>query len=212
MLDVHPPHESVHTWRDFLLHIATIVIGLLIAVGLEQSVEAFHRHHLRAETRANLREEITGNRSTLAADLKAIAGERRELEADMVILRQLQAPHHPAATGELHFNWQFNALDDAAWQTARETQVLGLFPTAQVQGYSGTYAQQELVNQGGLELSRQITHATIPLRLQPDINALTPAQVDELLRSCAEALNQIAFILALTDSLDPGYKEILSTF
>jgi hypothetical protein len=32
MREVHPPHEAVHTWRGFLLHIATIVIGLLIAV------------------------------------------------------------------------------------------------------------------------------------------------------------------------------------
>jgi len=38
MLDVHPPHASTHTWRDFFLHIATIVIGLLIAIGLEQSI------------------------------------------------------------------------------------------------------------------------------------------------------------------------------
>ena len=38
MLDVHAPHETVHSWKDFFIHIATIVIGLLIAVGLEQTV------------------------------------------------------------------------------------------------------------------------------------------------------------------------------
>jgi hypothetical protein len=32
MLDVHAPHEAVHTWRDFFIHIATIGLGLLIAV------------------------------------------------------------------------------------------------------------------------------------------------------------------------------------
>jgi hypothetical protein len=37
MLDVHPPHEVTHTWKDFFIHIATIVVGLLIAIGLEQS-------------------------------------------------------------------------------------------------------------------------------------------------------------------------------
>ena len=34
MLDIHPPHKAAHTWRDFLIHIATIGLGLLIAVGL----------------------------------------------------------------------------------------------------------------------------------------------------------------------------------
>jgi hypothetical protein len=47
MLDVHPPHESAHSWRDFFIHIATICVGLLIAIGLEQSVEALHRAHER---------------------------------------------------------------------------------------------------------------------------------------------------------------------
>jgi hypothetical protein len=35
MLDVHAPHETVHSWRDSITHIATITIGLLIALGLE---------------------------------------------------------------------------------------------------------------------------------------------------------------------------------
>ena len=47
MLDVHPPHAPTHTWRDFFIHIATIVIGLLIAVGLEQTVEYVHHRHQR---------------------------------------------------------------------------------------------------------------------------------------------------------------------
>jgi hypothetical protein len=51
MLDVHAPHESVHTWKDFFIHIATIVIGLLIAIGLEQTVEFFHHRHQVAEAR-----------------------------------------------------------------------------------------------------------------------------------------------------------------
>jgi hypothetical protein len=47
MLDVHPPHHAANNWRDFFIHIAAIVVGLLIAVGLEQTVEAVHRQHQR---------------------------------------------------------------------------------------------------------------------------------------------------------------------
>ena len=57
MLDVHPPHQAAHTWKDFLIHIATIVVGLLIAVGLEQTVEAVHNAHERAGLRAALGRE-----------------------------------------------------------------------------------------------------------------------------------------------------------
>jgi hypothetical protein len=33
MLDVHAPHETIHTWKDFLTHMAAIVAGLVIAVS-----------------------------------------------------------------------------------------------------------------------------------------------------------------------------------
>lgn len=61
MLDVHPPHESAHSWTDFLVHIATIVVGLLIAVGLEQTVEAVHHHHQVAELREQMHAVFENN-------------------------------------------------------------------------------------------------------------------------------------------------------
>ena len=35
MLDAHAPHGRIHGWRDFLIHIVAIAIGLLLALGLE---------------------------------------------------------------------------------------------------------------------------------------------------------------------------------
>jgi hypothetical protein len=61
MLEVHAPHLSIHTWKDFLIHIATITIGLLIAVGLEQSVEAFHHRHQREQLEDQMRDVFETN-------------------------------------------------------------------------------------------------------------------------------------------------------
>ena len=55
MLEVHAPHLSIHTWKDFFIHIATITIGLLIAVGLEQSVEFLHHRHQREQLEDQMR-------------------------------------------------------------------------------------------------------------------------------------------------------------
>jgi hypothetical protein len=57
MLEVHPPHEALHTWKGFFIHIATIVIGLLIAISLEQTVEHFHHERQIATTRKALQLE-----------------------------------------------------------------------------------------------------------------------------------------------------------
>jgi hypothetical protein len=59
MIDVHPAHHAASTWRDFFIHIATIVVGLCIAVGLEQTVEHFHQRHQLQELR---RGELTDAR------------------------------------------------------------------------------------------------------------------------------------------------------
>ena len=61
MLDVHALHQPVRTWKDFFVHIATIVIGLLIAIGLEQTVEYFHhRHEVREARKALAAEHVFG--------------------------------------------------------------------------------------------------------------------------------------------------------
>ena len=54
MLDIHPAHHAAGTWREFSIHIATIVLGLLIAIGLEQIVESIHQHYQLRETREAL--------------------------------------------------------------------------------------------------------------------------------------------------------------
>lgn len=64
-MDIHKP-KAAHSWREFLIEIGTITCGVLIALGLEQVVEALHwRHEVEAEREA-LRDEARGNVSAVA--------------------------------------------------------------------------------------------------------------------------------------------------
>ncbi len=56
-MEVHPPDHAIHTWRDFFVHMGTICLGLLIAIGLEQGAEALHRRHQAQELREDLSHE-----------------------------------------------------------------------------------------------------------------------------------------------------------
>jgi len=69
MLDVHPPHAATHTWRDFFIHIATICVGLLIAIVLEQAVEALHHRHEREVLVQEMRAESERNIAILRTDV-----------------------------------------------------------------------------------------------------------------------------------------------
>ena len=39
VIDIHPPHQAAHSWRDIFVHLATITVGLFIALSLEGCVE-----------------------------------------------------------------------------------------------------------------------------------------------------------------------------
>ena len=56
-MDIHRP-KAARSIREFLIEIGTIVCGILIALGLEQAVEAWHWHHVVGEEREALRDEV----------------------------------------------------------------------------------------------------------------------------------------------------------
>ena len=80
MLDVHPPHEKIHGFKDFLLHLLTITIGLLIALGLEGCVEHWKQRELTKDADTKLRQEIRDNAKEIALVHTANATEQANLK------------------------------------------------------------------------------------------------------------------------------------
>jgi hypothetical protein len=60
-LEIHPPDHPIMTWKQFIVHMSTIVLGVLIAIGLEQSVERFHHRQERDALLADMRAESSEN-------------------------------------------------------------------------------------------------------------------------------------------------------
>src|ERR1700722_8066547 len=79
MLDVHAPHESIQTWENFFIHIATIVIRLFIPVGIEQTVEVFHHRHLSEQLEEQMREVFTIDLQSDALALQQLSNLRAYL-------------------------------------------------------------------------------------------------------------------------------------
>ena len=93
MLDVHPPHAPTHNWKDFFIHIATIVVGLLIAVGLEQGVEYLHHRHQLHRLEESLAEEIAQNKLIVAQDITLVDKVARIEQANKTSLEAAMQPH-----------------------------------------------------------------------------------------------------------------------
>jgi len=188
MLDVHPPHHPTHTWRDFFLHIATICVGLLIAIALEQAVEALHRRHEHRQLQAALESEsrqIVHDTSDIEAD------ETREIQW----LRQCEAQisgavrdHHLLAPLPTEPEVSWDIPDDPSYKAAKASTKLDLLSDEETVAYGeldGTVAlvqdqnkAESVAEHGYKRLLRQLGFA-----LSPGVNPLasaSPADLKEL--------------------------------
>lgn len=141
MLDVHPPHEKIHGFRDFLLHLLTITIGLLIALGLEALVERVHQNHLRAEAEQNVKHEIEDNRREVANTRALLAGEEQNLVAILRYMRA-RAANKPYEIHDMSIKFAMGTLKDASWSTAAATGALALMDYQEVKKFEAAYQDQ----------------------------------------------------------------------
>jgi hypothetical protein len=201
MREVHAPHEGVRSWKDVFIHIAIIVVGLLIAVGLDRAVVYFeHRHQLQ-----QAREELTGeqaeNQVRLQRDLEQVKILNAKLDNDMALLREHQRTHAPL-TAKLDYSWEFFRLLNGAWQTVQQNGTLSLMPYDEVRRYNFEYMVADHVMESLYDFSAQIEIAGAMARRSPDGN-LTPHDTEELITATSEIQGRLDF----TAKLLSFYKE-----
>ncbi|HMC90816.1 MAG TPA: hypothetical protein VKI45_00010 [Allosphingosinicella sp.] len=77
-MEIHRP-KAAHSWREFLIEIGTIVLGILIALGLEQSIEALRERHLAHEAQDAIDAEMRADLDLIASRLSRQACIERRL-------------------------------------------------------------------------------------------------------------------------------------
>jgi len=162
MLDVHPIHAPVHGWRDFFIQIATIVVGLCIAVAIQQTVEFFHNRNELTETRRALRQEREGNYKTLSGNTTAWRWATAQLQNNLLVLQYLQ--QHPGTPQEKLpgvLLWQTSnyPFGSAVWDAARQSGVIALMPREEIEANSALYFFFQKVNDIQYEGARAIIEA-----------------------------------------------------
>jgi hypothetical protein len=136
MLEVHASNETVRTWKDFFVHIAAISVGLLIAVGLEQSVETLHRGHERAALREDLHTE---SRQVLADSRRAETAHLYELNWLTARISQVRAAiweGHPVGARELNDMPYYASPDTPIWRSAKAGARTPLLTKGEVNAYA----------------------------------------------------------------------------
>jgi hypothetical protein len=125
-MDIHKP-KPWHGWRELLKEIGTIILGILIALGLEQAAEQWKWHRAVAEARTAIHEEIAFNNGFFQYRDRAAPCVAKRLDEIERALKAAKASGEvqrvPGAALALSFQ-----LVDSQWQGARAAQTLAHFP------------------------------------------------------------------------------------
>lgn len=205
MIDVHAPHEGIHNVRQFLLHLLTITIGLLIALGLEGCVEWVHHRNLQREADANLRQELRDNRRELASTRAAISGERQNLVSILKFV-DARSQKQPYDVHRLSLNYVLATVRDASWRTASATGALSYMDYDHVKQYADAYQLQDeysrlqrLTLDDFLELQSYFVYGFDPEKMPP---ATAEAASVDVRRTLAHLQTMDQFALGLSQSYD----------
>lgn len=212
VIDIHPPHQAAHSWRDIFVHLATITVGLFIALSLEGCVEWQHHRHLVHEARENIRSEMQDNQKELKGALDVIHKEQAEVKSDIEALIKLK--QNPEAHG-LSVNLRFSnsGLANASWNTAHETGAFSFMGYPEVKKYAEVYDTQKLFADQTTRIASAYTNSFSVLYIfDVDEKAAKTVKNDDVTAAIQKVLavqSELMVYDSIANELDRQYSETL---
>jgi hypothetical protein len=211
LLDVHAPHESMHGWRDFFLHLTTITIGLLIALSLEGLVEWQHRRHLVHDAEASLHAEIKGNAGNIDSVLADLHKRQATLKHDVYVLNYIAVNGKYPEDKHMSVDFRIVTFADVSWKTAESTGALSYIPYDLAQQYAGIYKDQDLLAASEQQSARDAVVSIGPFINEPD-NGPPPSRDEarSIIQNIEVLQGQLLMVDAFMQSLSTDYKQFLA--
>ncbi len=211
MLDVHAPEHPIHGIREFLIHLFTITVGLLIALGLENLAEWRHHVHLRNEADANIVSELRDNSHGLTEVMAAIPQEEKKLKGALSVIQQMNEGKTPDQQDihNIQLGMNLGLLEEASWQTANSTGALSYMEYAHVKRYSSVHALQQQFSQ----LQQTILAAYLELQsfvvADEDPTKLSTADRDHARVDVQQTLARLEAMRQIGNVLQQEYEKAL---
>jgi hypothetical protein len=190
MLEVHAPHEAPHSWKDFFIHLGTITIGLVLALGLEQFATFLHERSEVRETRAALQAEHQENIHRFHENVRSHLTAMALMHNNLRVVAYLRAhPGTPEAQLPGTVIWPIFVEPPvkAAWATAQSTNVLGLMPPGEVRRMTADYFQLDYAWQLYQPVAAKLVQCVNYNSYTSDVTTLTPDALDRITACVNEA-------------------------
>jgi hypothetical protein len=170
------------------------VLGLLIAVGLEQTVEYFHHRREVAEVREELRGEREANKDSFRSETGHWRWETAELENNLMVLAYLQK--HPGTPdeklpGSLVWFHASSPSTQAAWDAAKNRGVTSLMSHEEVEQYDDTYNKLRRIDDERVLTFDAMNDASRYELTDSRLSHLSPGQIAEITTLTQIALTKL---------------------
>jgi len=145
----------------------------------------------------------------LTIDEQQLIGSEASLTQNIALLDALKT--HESTTIPSDFHWYWSGMQNAAWDTARNTGAIGLMPYDRAQRFAVIYGQQSAVDDQALIYIHDIYRAQAPLQGGRKPSDITPAQIDAMIADTQQAIADLHLLRDLCHSLDRIYDRSENT-
>ncbi len=207
-MEVPAPHRPVTSFRELLTHLGLITVGVLIALSFEGIVSWREHRALVREARVNILNEIRDNRASLAARMKAVPEETKNIGA-VLDVADLMLQHKPIE-GKLSLEFRNADLRSASRATAEVTGAFALMEYDEVKKYASAYLHQELFVRVQTEGLQNMTRALASVGLIPDAKMASVREVEDWKAALRLAQASLLAVEQIGQGLLKEYGEVLA--
>lgn len=210
-MEIHPPKHPIHSIKEFLRELVTIIAGILIALSLDGLVEWHHHRELAREARANIISELRGNQRELTNEMQDLPKMQQQTQVLVDVVHKLQINRN-IPVHDFGYNWTIAELHSTSWDTAARTGAISYMPYAEVKQYTQMYDLQhdfmQLQERGfnsALEVEGLVT------LLDRKVNTFSAAELSDAERRLGIAMANVRAMQQIAESLDQRYVDLLKS-
>jgi len=194
---------------EWLFQLATITIGVLIALSFDSLLKWNADRMLVKQARANIALEIADNRRELDQHLQLVDESVAKVDNGLKLLAEHDAGVEPTIH-DVPLDMNFPSLNDAAWQTAERTGALALMQYSEVQRLAELYALQSLFT-GTLQPVIVAVNETGAIMNAPGDTFAQPQARDAMRARLFEGRAYLVLGQQLGQQLSSGYSKLSSS-
>ncbi len=210
-MDIHPPEGHIGSFRDFIVHMSMIVLGILVALGLDSGAEVYRHHREVREARENILAEVADNKARLDEALTKAPLVVGELQA-VLDATEKQMQHTSADAKDANqLSYGLVGLSTTSWESTQVAGVLNYMPFSEVQGFTKAYLMQRRFDtvqdqtvQRWLDLQRIgfIPH-------EQKLSSVAPERVAQIQLEAASAMSYTVTEIDFARQLSKQYQNLM---